>query len=107
MVGRLGATSAFRASVEQRAQLSLAQKAYVANDPRWAEHRHKLAAAQEAKRMTLFENEVTAILAMRKKGRTFSYIAEEMGVCRDVIIRELALLGVATGRVKSDRRATP
>jgi len=92
-------------SAEQRAHLSLAQKAYVANDPRWAEHRRKLAAAQEAKRMTLFENEITAILAMRKKGRTFSYIAEEIGVCRDVITRELALLGVAAGRVKSDRRA--
>lgn len=92
-------------SAEQRAHLSLTQKAYVANDPRWAEHRRKLAAAQDAKRMTLFENEITAILAMRKKGRTFSYIAEEIGVCRDVITRELALLGVETGRVKSDRRA--
>jgi len=92
-------------SAEQRAHLSLAQKAYVANDPRWAEHRRKLAAVQEAKRMTLFENEITTILAMRKKGRTFSYIAEEIGVCRDVITRELALLGVAAGRVKSDRRA--
>jgi len=92
-------------SAEQRARLSLAQKAYVANDPRWAEHRRKLAGAQEAKRMTLFENEITAIVAMHKKGRTFSYIAEEIGVCRDVITRELALLGVDIGRVKSDRRA--
>ena len=92
-------------SAEQRAHLSAAQKAYFANDPRWAEHRRKLAAAQEAKRMTLFENEITAILAMRKKGRTFSYIAEEIGVCRDVIRRELTLLGVATERVRSDRRA--
>ena len=92
-------------SAEQRAHLSLTQKAYVANDPRWTEHRRKLAAAQEAKRMTLFENEITAILAMRKKGRTFSYIAEEIGVCRDVITRELALLGLETGHVKSDRRA--
>ena len=92
-------------TAEQRAHLSATQKAYVANDPRWAEHRRKLAAAQEAKRMTLFENEITAIRAMRKKGRTFSYIAEEIGVCRDVITRELALLGEATGRVKADRRA--
>jgi hypothetical protein len=38
-------------SQEQRQKLSAAQKAYVANDPRWAEHRRKLAAAQEAKRM--------------------------------------------------------
>ena len=92
-------------SPDQRAKLSVAQLAYIANDPRWAEHRRKLAAAQEAKRMTLFENEVTAILAMRKKGRTFSYIEQEIGVGRDVIRRELALLGVETGRVKSDRRA--
>ncbi len=67
-------------SAEQRAKLSAAQRAYVANDPRWAEHRRKLAAAQEAKRMTLMENEVAAILEMRRKGRTFTYIAEEIGV---------------------------
>jgi hypothetical protein len=92
-------------SPEQRAKLSAAQKAYVANDPRWTEHRRKLAAAQEARRMTLWENEIAAIVEMRRKGRTFSYIAEEIGVCRDVIIRELAVLGIATTRVKSDRRA--
>lgn len=92
-------------SADQKAKLSAAQLAYIANDPRWIEHRRKLAAAQEARRMTLFENEVTAILAMRKKGRSFSYISEEIGVCRDVITRELAALGVATGRVRMDRRA--
>ena len=92
-------------SAEQRAKLSAAQRAYVANDPRWAEHRRKLAAAQEARRMTLWENEVAAIVAMRRKGRTFSYISEEIGVCRDVIIRELTALGIATTHVKSDRRA--
>ena len=32
-------------SAEQRAKLSIAQRAYVANDPRWAEHRRKLAAS--------------------------------------------------------------
>ena len=31
-------------SAEQRAKLSLAQRAYVTHDPRWAEHRRKLAA---------------------------------------------------------------
>jgi hypothetical protein len=45
--------------------------------------------------MTLFDNEVTAIVAMRKKGRTFSYIAEEMGVCHDVIRRESAVRRLA------------
>jgi hypothetical protein len=92
-------------SEEQRAKLSLAQKAYVTNDPRWPEHRRKLAAAQYARRMTLFDNEVAAIVGMRKKGRTFSYIAEEIGVCREVIGRELAVRGIATDRVKADRRA--
>jgi hypothetical protein len=45
--------------------------------PRWA--------AQETRRMTLWENEIATIVEMRRKGRTFSYIA--------------------TARVKSDRRA--
>jgi hypothetical protein len=92
-------------SEEQRQKISATQKAYVANDPRWAEHRRKLAAAQEAKRMTLMENEVALIVQMRKKGRTFSYIAEEIGVCRDVIGRELTALGISTAPVKADRRA--
>jgi DNA-binding NarL/FixJ family response regulator len=92
-------------SLAQRIKLSIAQRAYVANDPRWPEHRRKLAAAQEAKRMTLLDNEVAAIVAMRKKGRTFSYIAEEIGVCREVIERELKALGISTAPVRADRRA--
>ena len=32
---------------------------------------------------------LAAIVALRRKGRTFSYIAEEIGVCSDVIGREL------------------
>jgi hypothetical protein len=93
-------------SEEQRQKLSAAQKAYVANDPRWPEHRRRLAAAQEAKRMTLMENEVAAIVQMRKEGRNFSYVAEEIGVCRDVIGRELNALGISTASVKPDRRMT-
>jgi hypothetical protein len=92
-------------SAEQRAKLSLAQCAYVAHDPRWPEHRRKLAAAQEARRMMLFDNEAAAIAALRRKGRAFSYIAEEIGVCRDVIGRELRARGIATGHIKADRRA--
>ena len=92
-------------SEEQRQKLSAPQKAYVANDPRWPEHRRKLAAAQEAKRMTLMDNEVALIVQMRKKGRTFDYIAEEIGVCREVIGRELTALGISTAPVKADRRA--
>jgi hypothetical protein len=47
-------------SQAQRDKLSVAQRAYVAHDPRWPEHRRKLAAAQEAKRMTLFDNRSSA-----------------------------------------------
>ena len=66
-------------SAEQRAKLSLAQRAYVARDPRCPEHRRKLAAAEEVRRMTLFDNEVAAIVTLRRKGLNFSYIAEEIG----------------------------
>jgi hypothetical protein len=66
-------------SVEQRAKLSLAQRAHVARVPRWPEHRRKLAAAEEVRRMTLFDNEVAAIVTLRRKGLNFSYIAEEIG----------------------------
>ena len=93
-------------SAEQRAKLSAAQLAYVANDPRWPEHRRKLAAAQEAKRMTLMENEVAAIVQMRKESRNFSYIADKIGVCREVIGRELNALGISTPPVKPDQRMT-
>ena len=91
-------------SAEQRVKLSVAQLSYVASDPRWAEHRRKLAAAQEAKRMTLMENEVAIVLKLRNKGRTFSYISEEIGVCHDVIRRELQTLGISTERIKSNSR---
>ena len=91
-------------STEQRAKLSAAQKAYVANDARWTEHRRKLAAAQEAKRMTLLADEMDIVVTMRRKGRTFSYIQEEIGVCHDVIRRELTAQGYSTQRIKRERR---
>ena len=93
-------------SVEQRQKLSVAQKAYVATDPRWAEHRQKLADAQTARRMTLTPEEFDKVLAMRAKGRTFSYIQEEIGVCHDVIRRELAERGHSTAPIRAERRAT-
>jgi hypothetical protein len=92
-------------SQEQRQKLSLAQKAYVESDPRWAEHRRKLADAQIARRMTLLPDELAMVLAMRSKGRTFSYIQEEIGVCHDVIRRELAERGYSTAPVRSEKRA--
>jgi hypothetical protein len=42
---------------------------------------------------------------MRSRGRTFSYIQEEIGVCYDVIRRELAERGYSTAPIKPDRRA--
>ena len=90
-------------STEQRAKLSAAQLAYIANDERWTEHRRKLAAAQEAKRMTLMADEMKVVIEMRKKGRTFSYIQEEIGVCHDVIRRELQAAGVPTQRLRRRR----
>ena len=92
-------------SEAQRRKLSDAQRAYVASDPRWAEHRQKLADAQIARRMTLSPEELKAVLAMRAKGRTFSYIQEEIGVCHDVIRRELAERGHSTAPVRPERRA--
>jgi hypothetical protein len=62
----------------QKAKLSKAQLAYIATDERWADHRRKLAAAQEAKRITLTEEELTIASSLRKKGHIFSYIQEEI-----------------------------
>ena len=67
-------------------------------------HRQKLADAQTARRMTLTAEEFEMVLAMRSKGRTFSYIQEEIGVCHDVIRRELAERGYSTAPVKPERR---
>ncbi len=92
-------------SEDQRRKLSEAQRAYVASDPRWVQHRQKLAAAQVARRMTLSPDEFEAVLRMRAKGRSFSYIQEEIGVCHDVIRRELAERGHSTAPVRQDRRA--
>lgn len=93
------------ASQEQRQKLSAAQRAYVASDPRWAAHRQKLADAQIARRMTLTPEEFDMVVKMRARGRTFSYIEAEIGVCHDVIRRELAERGYSTARIRKDRRA--
>ena len=92
-------------SEEQRRKLSAAQKAYVARDPRWAEHRRRLADAQIARRMSLTPEEFDMVVKMRAKGRTFSYIEAEIGVCHNVIRRELAERSHSTAPVRSQRRA--
>ena len=92
-------------SQEQRRKLSAAQKAYVTTDPRWAVHRQKLADAQIARRMTLSPEEFEMVVKMRAKGRTFSYIEAEIGVCHDVIRRALAERGYSTAPIRKERRA--
>ena len=92
-------------SAEQRAKLAAAQRAYVAHDPRWPAHRQKLAEAQIARRMTLFPEEIAIIAALRRKGRTLSYIAEEIGIDREVLHRELHANGLSTAPVRTERRA--
>ncbi len=92
-------------SQEQRQKLSAAQKAYVATDPRWAAHCQKLADAQNARRMTLTPEEFDMVVKMRARGRTFTYIEEEIGVCHDVIRRALAERGYSTARIRKERRA--
>lgn len=94
-------------SAEQRQKLSEAQRAYVASDPRWAEHRQKLADAQITRRMTLTPEEFETVVDMQARGRTFSYIQEEIGVCHDVIRRELAARGYSTAPVRLEKRARP
>ena len=59
------------------------------------------------KRMRLLPGEITAVLAMRKKGRTFSYIAEEIGIQDRVLRRAFRANGFSTARIKPDSRAKP
>ena len=59
------------------------------------------------KRMTLLPDEIAAITAMRNKGRTFSYIAEEIGIDDGVLRREFRANGFSTARVRPERRAKP
>ena len=55
--------------------------------------------------MTLFDNKVAAIVALHRERRTFDYIAGEIGVCREVISRELRARGICTSHFRADRRA--
>ena len=92
-------------SQAQREKLRQAQLAYVARDPRWEEHRRKLADAQLRRKFSLAQEEIAQIVAMRCKGRTFGYIAEELCIDRGTMTRELRQLGIDTSPVKSEKRA--
>jgi hypothetical protein len=82
-----------------RRKISAALKAYVANDPRWADHKKKLA----KQRFTLSDEEIRQVVAMRKRGWTFTYIQEELCVCYEVITREMKARGISTARGKWQR----
>jgi hypothetical protein len=86
---------------DQRARLAEKMKAYMENDPRWPEHRQRMMeAALRVTRLTLFPEEVEQIVAERRKGRTFAYLAEELCVGAEVIRRELKTLGIKADPVK-------
>jgi len=55
--------------------------------------------------MSLSPDEFAMVLEMRAKGRTFSYIQEEIGVCYDVIRRELTERGYSVAPIRPERRA--
>jgi hypothetical protein len=50
-------------------------------------------------------NVAVAVLEMPAKSRTFGYISDEIGVCYDVIRRELTERCRSTAPVKPERRA--
>jgi hypothetical protein len=85
---------------EQREKLSAAVLNYIENDPRWPDHRARCQqAALEVTKLTLLPEELDTILAERKKGRTFEYIAELLCVSDRVIRRELKALDIPTSRI--------
>jgi hypothetical protein len=92
-------------SEAQRIKLRESQLRYIAGDPRWPEHRKKLADAQLKRKFTLFPEEIKQIVELRKKGRKFDYIAELFSVSKEVMSRELRELGIDTSPVRQDRRA--
>ena len=87
-------------SHEQRAKLAEAQRAYMANDPRWQEHRRKLAAANEANRRTLSPEEVQTIVGLRQQGYSYERIADHVGIGEDAILREMKALNISTARIR-------
>lgn len=90
---------------DQRARLSAAQLSYMEKDPRWPDHRARMMEAA-TNRFTLFPEEVTKIVELRRKGRTFEYLAEELCVSEKVIRRELMALDIPTCRAPPRPKAT-
>jgi hypothetical protein len=93
---------------DQRTRLSAAQLSYMASDPRWPAHRERMQeAALEATKLTLLPEEIVSAIELRRKGRNFEYIGEELRVSDKVIRREFRAQGISTARIKPDRRARP
>jgi hypothetical protein len=91
---------------EQRQRLSTAQLTYMAQDPRWPAHEVRFRqAAKEVTRLTLSQEEIDQIAALRAKGRNFEYIAEVLCVSDKVIRRELRARDIRTGRLPPKRKA--
>jgi uncharacterized protein YerC len=94
-------------SDDQRAKLAEAQRAYMANDPRWQEHRRKLAAANEVNRRTLSPEEVQTIVGLRQQGYSYRSIADHVGIGIEAMRREMKALNIPTARprVTAEQRA--
>jgi hypothetical protein len=85
---------------DQRKRLSKAQLAYMERDPRWPDHEVRFRqAANEATRLTLSQEEIDQIAALRAKGRNFEYISEILCVSEKVVRRELRARDLPTGRL--------
>jgi hypothetical protein len=109
-------------SEEQKEKLRAAQKNYVENDPRWAEHRAKLSRAMtdytssdprfpehclrasERQRWKLFQEEVDAAKEMLGRGRNFEYVAETLCISEDVLRRELKAIGIDPRPARPEKR---
>jgi hypothetical protein len=84
---------------EQRAKLSASQLAYMATE-KWPEHESRWrAAAVVVTKLTLLPEEIKKAVELRRKGRTFEYIGEELCVSDRIIRREFRALDLPTGRV--------
>ena len=85
---------------DQKVLHSSAQLAYMTHDARWPDHKARLAAAAlEATRLTLSQEEIDKVIELRTKGRNFEYIGEELCVSEKIIRRELRARDIPTGRL--------
>lgn len=107
----------------QKKLLSRRQKEYIANDPRWNEHRAKLSKAMteytssdprfpehcrefsERKRFKLFDEEISAAKELLGRGRNLEYVSETLCMSEDILRRELRSLGIDPKPASPKKRA--